>query len=32
MDKEQVKIAAIIFFGLSAMVLLGKWLAWQLAG
>jgi len=32
MDKEHVKVAIIIFLGLSAMVMLGKWLAWQLAG
>jgi hypothetical protein len=32
MQKEQIITAALIFLGLSAMVMLGKWLAWTLAG
>ncbi len=32
MKKEQIVTAAVIFLGLSAMVFLGKWLAWYLAG
>ncbi len=32
MNKKDILVAVLIFVGLSAMVMLGKWLAWQTVG